>query len=91
MTAPTGSVTFDKTSYAPGETITATVSYQDADTKTGTAKFDLTDSQGNKTPATATFSVADPVSVASDPTNDRAWTKLANSDNGSSVKFTATA
>lgn len=91
MTAPTGSVTFDKSSYKPGETMTATVSYVDADTKSGTATFNLTDSQGNTTPATATFNVADPVSVAAASGNDRTWTKVAGSDTGASVKFTATA
>ena len=90
MAAPTGSVSYDKASYKPGEIITATVSYVDPDSKSWSETFNLTDSQGNLTPASATFVVSDPVSAA--PANlARTWTKVAGSDTGASVKFTATA
>lgn len=91
MASPTGSVAYDKASYAPGEKMTATVSYSDADSKTGSATFDLTDSQGNLTPVSATFTIADPVGSKANAANDRTWTKVAGSDTGASVKFTATA
>lgn len=90
MAAPTGSVAYDKASYAPGEKITATVSYSDPDTKVWAEAFDLTDTQGNVTRASASFSVADPVNSA--PANlARTWAKVAGSDTGASVKFTTTA
>jgi hypothetical protein len=91
MANPTGSVSYDKSSYHPGETMTATVSYADADSKTGVAAFDLTDAAGHVTPAQATFTVSDPVDVTPKPSNDRTWVEVAGSDTGASVKFTATA
>jgi hypothetical protein len=91
MANPTGSVAFDKASYAPGETMTATVSYADADNRTGSGAFDLTDGQGNVTHLVGTFTIADPVGVTPAAGNDRTWAKVASSDTGASVKFTATA
>lgn len=90
MASPTGSIAYDKASYKPGDTMTATVSYSDPDSKIATESFDLADTQGNKTTLTGTFTIADPVTVT--PGNvARTWTKVAGSDTGASVKFTATA
>lgn len=91
MTSPTGTVSFNKTSYAPGEIMTATVNFTDADSKSGTATFNLTDTQGNVTPASATFVVSDPVTVAPASGNDRTWILVAGSLTASQAKFTATA
>lgn len=91
MASPTGSITFNKTAYKPGEVMTATVAYADADTSSGTGRFTLTDSGGNVTLLTAAFVVSDPVTVTVTAGNDRTWTKVVNSDTGSTVQFTATA
>ena len=91
MASPTGSVSYDKSSYKPGDVMTATISYSDPDSKTGSGGFDLTDSQGNTTPIFGTFTISDPVTVKAQAANDRVWVKVAGSDTGASVKFTATA
>ncbi len=91
MATPTGSISFNKSSYRPGETVIATVSYSDSDSSTGSARFTFTDSGGNNSSVVATFTISDPVTVTSGPGNDRTWTKVNGSDTGSSVQFTATA
>lgn len=91
MATPTGTVTFDKTVYAPGDTITATVSYSDADSMTGTGEFILRDAAGNSKVLTGTFSIKDTVTVTPALANSRAWTPVAGSDTGSLIKFTALA
>ncbi len=91
MASPTGSVTFDKSSYRPGEVMTATVAYADSDSSTGTAAFNLTDSGGNITPVNAVFTISDPVTIAPSGSNDRTWTAVSGSDNGATKKYTAIA
>jgi hypothetical protein len=90
MPAPTGSVTFDKASYRPGERITATVVRSDADSRTYTFDTTATDAAGNTGHITGTFVVSDPVTVGQ-PTDDgnRTWT--AGPDDGATATFTATA
>jgi hypothetical protein len=88
MTAPTVTASFNKTTYAPGETMLLNVNYSDADTKTLTITTTVTDSTGATATATAT-AVIDPVSVSvvSNPT--RTWTKV--SDTAGVAVFSATA
>lgn len=87
------SITFDKASYAPGDTITATVDYTGGtsdvtQTFTGTATDSTTKETGT---LQVTFTVTEPdqttISVAD--SGGRVWTKI--SDTGSIAKFTATA
>lgn len=89
MANPTCSASLDQATYAPGETMTLTVTYGDPDTQSLTVTVVVTDSAGNPSaPATVT-AVIDPltVSVTSEPA--RTWTQV--SDSGSVAVFTATA
>lgn len=92
--APTiTSITFDKASYNPGDTITATVDYTVGtsavtQTLTGTA----TDSTTNETGTLqVTFVVTEPdaTTISVSDSGTRTWTKI--SDVGGVAKFTATA
>lgn len=88
-TAPTCTISLDKASYAPGATITATVSYADADTRTTPLTVTVTDAAGATGTATVSLIIKDTdVPTVSDGTS-RVYTKV--SDNGSIAVFTATA
>ena len=99
--ASIGSLTFDEASYAPGDTITLTISYT-PDTpsvvpQTSNATATITDAAGNvvATSDAAPFVVNEPqpsgdtVGVTDD--GNRTWTETPGSDTGSVVVFTATA
>ena len=87
------SITFDKTSYAPGDVITATVDYSAGTSDvTQTFKGTATDSVTNETGTlTVNFTVTenDTTTVTVSDSGSRVWTKI--SDSGSIAKFTATA
>lgn len=94
MAAPViNSITLDKASYAPGQTITATVNYSKGtsaatQTLTGTA----TDSVSKQTGTiSVTFTVNEPDTtlITLTDSGNRAWTLV--SDNGSVAVFTAVA
>ena len=85
MALPTATVTLDKTTYTPGQLITATINYTAASLGL-TLNASVTDSNGNVI-ATATATVGPSIVVTSSPT--RTWTKV--SDNGSVAVYTATA
>jgi ribosomal protein L19 len=94
VSAPTiTSISFDKTTYLPGDTITATVNYTQGtsdsiQTLTGT----VTDSTTGRTGTlqqTFTVQVKDTTTVSVTDSGNRTWTKA--SDTGSVAKFTATA
>ena len=93
MANPTLSASLDKSSYAPGETMTLTVTYTDADnwSRVDTITVTGTDQAGN--PATVTLNTLvtsqDPVSVDVADSSGRSWTKQSDS-NGVAV-FTASA
>lgn len=87
------SISFDKTSYTPGQTVTATVTYVPGTapksfTFTGTVTDTATNAQGT---ATGTFSVNEPdaTTVSATDSGNRTWTKA--SDTGSVATFTAVA
>jgi hypothetical protein len=94
MAAPSiSSITFDKATYSPGDTITATVDYTAGtsnvtQTFTGTATDSTTGQTGN---LTVDFVVTenDATTVTVSDSGTRTWTKI--SDTGSIAKFTATA
>lgn len=92
--APTiSSITFDKTSYSPGDVITATVSYSAGtsdvtQTFTGTAVDSVSGEEGT---LQVNFVVTEPdqTNITVTDSGGRAWTQI--SDTGSIAKFTATA
>lgn len=89
MAAPTVTVSLDKPTYAPGEKMTLTVNYADADTKTITLTVVATDAAGNTSAPTTVNAVIDPVGLTVTSSPARTWTKV--SDTGSVAVFTATA
>lgn len=87
------SITFDKASYAPGDTITATISYS-AGTSDVTQTFEgvATDSSTGETGTLqVSFVVTEPdtTTITVSDSGNRVWAKI--SDTGSIAKFTATA
>lgn len=92
--APTiSSITFDKATYNPGDTITATVNYAPGTSDvtqsfTGTAT-DSTTGQTGKLSVNFVTTKSDTTSVTVSDSGSRTWTKI--SDTGSIAKFTATA
>jgi hypothetical protein len=88
MATPTVSASLNKATYVPGEVMTLTVTYGDADTKSVSVTITVKDSAGNTSaPATVT-AVIDPLTITVTDAA-RTWTKT--SDNGSVATFTATA
>lgn len=87
------SITFDKTSYSPGDLITATVDYTAgtsdvSQTFTGVA----TDSKSGETGTLQVSFVVtegDTTTISVSDSGNRVWTQI--SDTGSVAKFTATA
>lgn len=89
MAIPTVSASLNKSSYAPGETMTLTVSYGDADTKTMSVTVTATDSQGNTGTSTPVSVVIDPTTLSVSDSLGKTWTKA--SDSGTVAVFTAVA
>lgn len=88
------SITFDQTSYNPGQTITATVTYVDGTSDnvqsfTGVAVDSVTHLSGSLVVSFTTELTDTGTTVAVSDTGNRTWTKV--SDTGSVAKFTATA
>lgn len=88
------SITFDQSAYAPGETITATVTYApgvslDTETFTGIPTDNVSNLQGATVTENFQISQNDTTSVAVSDSGNRTWTKV--SDNGTVAVYTATA
>lgn len=88
MAAPTVSASLNKSAYAPGETMTLTVTYGDPDTKAGKVALQIIDESGSKSPLIEVPYVVDPLTVQITDTG-RVWTKV--SDSGSVAVYTSTA
>lgn len=88
MAVPTVSASLNKTSFAPGDTMTLTVTYADADRKLGSVSIVVTDSSGNtSSPATVAYSIDQGTVAVTD--SGRTWAK--QSDTGTVAVFTSTA
>ncbi len=87
--APTVTALLDKATYAPGDPVTLTVTYGDADNTSSSVTVTVTDAEGNTGTAQVVLSVVDAVSLAVSDDGGRAWVKIA--DNGSVASFTTTA
>jgi RPA family protein len=88
VAAPTGTASFSKTGYVPGELITLTVNHSDVDRVALTATVVLTDSTGATGTVTATC-VIDPTGVTVTSVPARAWAVSASTL--SQTAFTTTA
>lgn len=90
MANPTVSAALNKSSFAPGETMTLTVSYGDADNDTLQVTVVVTDSQGHtSSPVVVNANINDPVTVSVTDDGGRTWTK--QSDNGAVAVYQAVA
>lgn len=88
MANPTVSATLDKSVYTPGDVMTLTVNYSDADTKSVKLTITVEDSQGNVSAPVVVNAVIDQVTVRISD-SDRPWTLV--SDTGSVAVFQAVA
>lgn len=82
------SVQYDKATYAVGETMTATMTYSDADTRVITGTGKVVDASGNQGTMSTTV-LLDPSTTSFTDNEGRVYTK--QTDNGSIAVFTATA
>lgn len=89
MSAPSVSVALDKAAYAPGDLVTLTVSYSDADSAGTVVTVLVTDSNGETGAATTSIQVVDPLTVQVSDSGARTWALV--SDDGATAVFTATA
>jgi hypothetical protein len=90
MANPTVSASLNKSSFAPGEQMTLTVSYGDVDNDSLAVTIVVTDSAGNSSaPVVVTANIADPVTVSVTDDGGRTWTK--QSDNGAVAVYRAVA
>jgi Peptidase A4 family len=87
-TLQVNSITFDKTQYKPGDTITVTVNYQGPTSFTFTGTVQNLDN-GSSVTGTGTFNVA-ALSASGSDTGNRTWT-VKSDDHVSTAVLTATA
>ena len=89
MASPTVAASLSKATYQPGEVMTLTVTYGDADTKAMTVSVVVTDSQGNASAPTTVTAVIDPLVTTVTDSANRTWTRV--SDSGSVAVYQAAA
>ncbi|MGK5674391.1 hypothetical protein ACSNOB_16290 [Micromonospora sp. URMC 106] len=89
MAAPTATASLNASTYSPGDQMTLTVTYGDADTKPVTVTIVVTDAQGNSSAPVKVTAVIDPLTVTVTDSSGRTWTRL--SDNGSVAVYRAVA
>ncbi|MCM0677645.1 hypothetical protein NCC78_23580 [Micromonospora phytophila] len=81
MAAPTATASLNASTYSPGDQMTLTVSYGDADTRPVTVTIVVTDAQGNSSAPVKVTAVIDPLTLSVADDSGRTWAKV--SDNGS--------
>ncbi len=89
MAAPTATASLNAPTYSPGDQMTLTVTYGDADTRPVTVTIVVTDAQGNSSAPVKVTAVIDPLTIAVTDDSGRTWTKV--SDNGSVAVYRAVA
>ncbi|NJP32888.1 hypothetical protein [Micromonospora thermarum] len=89
MAAPTVTAALNAAVYSPGDQMTLTVTYGDADTRPVTVTVVVTDAQGNSSAPARVTAVIDPLTVTVTDDSGRIWTKL--SDNGMVAVYRAVA
>lgn len=89
MAAPTVAVALDAAVYTPGNDMTLTVTYGDADTRPVTVTVVVTDAQGNSSAPARVTAIIHPLALTVTDDSDRTWTKL--SDNGAVADYRAVA
>ncbi|WP_433386875.1 hypothetical protein [Micromonospora sp. KLBMP9576] len=81
MAAPTVTASLNASTYSPGDQMTMTITYGDADTKPVTVTIVVTDAQGNSSAPVKVTAVIDPLTVTVADDSGRTWNRV--SDNGS--------
>jgi len=89
MATPTVSASLNKSAYQPGEPMTLTVTYSDADTKAVRVTVTVADSSGNTSAPAEVTALIDPSTVTVADSSGRVWVK--QSDTGSVAVYTAVA
>ncbi len=89
MAAPTATASLNAAVYAPGDPMTLTVTYGDADTRPVTVTVVVTDAQGNSSAPARVTAVIDPLTLTVTDDSGRTWTRL--SDNGAVAVYRAVA
>ncbi|MFC3500707.1 hypothetical protein ACFOOK_06960 [Micromonospora krabiensis] len=89
MAAPTVTASLTAASYSPGDPMTLTVTYGDADTRPLTVTIVVTDAQGNSSAPVRVAAVIDPLTITVSDDSGRAWTRL--SDTGTVAVYRAVA
>ncbi|MER7892422.1 hypothetical protein AB0C04_06930 [Micromonospora sp. NPDC048909] len=89
MAAPSATASLNASTYSPGDQMTLTVTYSDADTKPLTVTIVVTDAQGNSSAPVRVAAVIDPLTVTVTDDSGRTWTRL--SDSGSVAVYRAVA
>lgn len=90
MATPTVSASLNAASYTPGQLMTLTVIYSDADSQPLTVTVTVRDAAGNvSVPASVTVNITDTLTITVSDSGGRVWTQV--SDNGSVAVYTAIA
>lgn len=89
MAIPTLSASLDKQTYAPGEPMTLTVTYGDADNRTFEVTVSVSDGENSSAPVVIPVTISDVVTVSVADSEGRVWTKV--SDTGTVAVLKAVA
>lgn len=89
MAAPTVTAALDATTYEPGQQMTLTATYGDADTQPMSVTVVVTDARGSSSAPVRVTAVIDPLTLTVADDSGRAWTRV--SDDGAVAVYRAVA